>query len=809
MNIYNVTSQPRQKLSDKEKTKEWYIENVEYAVKTRYLDNDTIRKNRTNKIENYNIWNGIIDEEAVEEVFNSMHLKDFTTSSCIQNYPIEVSKFERLAGEESQRKFDYQIKALNEDVKSIKDAKKKEELLTLVEQHIQAESFSKEELQKNLQTLEKYYNYDYKDIREERGMIIANYLWRQQEFDMKFNKSFYDVLLNAEEIFACDIIGGEPILRKCDIINTIALRHGTSYKIEDSDIIMETSLCSPASLIDEYKEYLTEEDIDDIENRNKKSGSNNVVFYNTLEPSPIPISINNVVFSSANKNSNMLSNNYNDYYDVNGNILKVRVVWKSYRKVNKLKYYDENDKEKYDWVTEDYKPDKLKGEEITPLWILEWYEATKIGHDKYVKMQPYPVNVYDMDSLKLLTSPYIGTIYNTNTNKAISLMDRVKIYKFQYNMYQTRLDLAFAKWEPMTELDIAKKPEHWEFDKWMTYAKVHGYLIVDSFAESNKAKFKGMAAGNFNTTGRVLQIELGNFIQQLINILGYIERQVSLVSGINPEREGQGTTTNTLGGMESQVQNSSFITQQYYYIHDNTKLRVLQNMIEVSKVAWKGRQKKLPYIFDDTMLKLFDIDGDEHMDTMYNIFAVNSTNVTNLFNELKRLAPVGLQNDKMNFSQIMDMYMKNSISGIRRTIEKAEQDKITRDGKAQEAQLADAKEQRDLALKLKQAEMELEKYKIDTEVQTKLRVAEIGIYNRQLELDQNNNGIPDPMEIADLSLKEREHLSKKESDDRKLLLEEKIAKMHNETEKYKADKGLEKERLKDKTALKNKVSGEK
>ena len=35
MNIYNVTSQPRQKLSDKEKTKEWYIENVEYAVKTR------------------------------------------------------------------------------------------------------------------------------------------------------------------------------------------------------------------------------------------------------------------------------------------------------------------------------------------------------------------------------------------------------------------------------------------------------------------------------------------------------------------------------------------------------------------------------------------------------------------------------------------------------------------------------------------------------------------------------------------------------------------------------------------------------
>jgi len=49
----------------------------------------------------------------------------------------------------------------------------------------------------------------------------------------------------------------------------------------------------------------------------------------------------------------------------------------------------------------------------------------------------------------------------------------------------------------------------------------------------------------------------------------------------------------------------------------------------------------------------------------------------------------------------------------------------------------------------------MEKYKIDQDNATKITTAEIQAYKGSEDLDQNNNGIPDPMEIAQQALAER------------------------------------------------------
>jgi len=49
---------------------------------------------------------------------------------------------------------------------------------------------------------------------------------------------------------------------------------------------------------------------------------------------------------------------------------------------------------------------------------------------------------------------------------------------------------------------------------------------------------------------------------------------------------------------------------------------------------------------------------------------------------------------------------------------------------------------------LKQAEMDLDRYKIDNDNQTKIAVAEISAYRGTEDNDANMDGIPDPMEIA-------------------------------------------------------------
>jgi len=71
----------------------------------------------------------------------------------------------------------------------------------------------------------------------------------------------------------------------------------------------------------------------------------------------------------------------------------------------------------------------------------------------------------------------------------------------------------------------------------------------------------------------------------------------------------------------------------------------------------------------------------------------------------------------------------------------------------------------------------LQRYKVDQDNQTKITIAEMETYNHQQDLDQNNNGIPDPMEIADKELQhekiESDKFTKQYEIDKKMSLEDK------------------------------------
>ena len=130
-------------------------------------------------------------------------------------------------------------------------------------------------------------------------------------------------------------------------------------------------------------------------------------------------------------------------------------------------------------------------------------------------------------------------------------------------------------------------------------------------------------------------------------------------------------------------------------------------------------------------------------------------------------------------------------------------------------------------LMLKEAELELEKYKIDTDSQTKITVAQLNAYRGLENQDQNGNGIPDVMEIASQALAERKQMAdesakqmeinakmkdsenKKQIENKKMQLERDRLTHETELQKMSDKAAMERERLKAKTAIRNKVSGEK
>jgi hypothetical protein len=146
----------------------------------------------------------------------------------------------------------------------------------------------------------------------------------------------------------------------------------------------------------------------------------------------------------------------------------------------------------------------------------------------------------------------VGSIYNTNGNKPFSLIDRMKPYNYLYDVIHDNLNKLLAKnVGPILLLDFAKIPKGWDIDKWMYFARVNNIAVVDSFNEGSYGASTGKLAGGLNNASQgVINAEVGNSIQQYINILEYLKNEMSEVSGISKQREGQISNRETVGGVE-------------------------------------------------------------------------------------------------------------------------------------------------------------------------------------------------------------------------------------------------------------------
>jgi hypothetical protein len=80
-----------------------------------------------------------------------------------------------------------------------------------------------------------------------------------------------DALSVGEEMYLCDIIGGEPVLEKLDPCKVCVFKSSYSKKIEDADMVIITDYWSPGRITDTYSESLTNKDRKYIEELNDTS----------------------------------------------------------------------------------------------------------------------------------------------------------------------------------------------------------------------------------------------------------------------------------------------------------------------------------------------------------------------------------------------------------------------------------------------------------------------------------------------------------------------------------------------------------
>lgn len=820
-NLYN-SAFPRQKLPLSKKGKKWQEDCVNYIIGEGNVTSGGNSTSYYGELQTYyNLYNSIFDEKDFKSITNPFKVEDGFPATP-HDFNIIRPKVDLLIGEETKRPLNFRVIRTSQEATSEMQEKEKQMILQYIQAAITARMSPEEaqQFQEQLQSGEvmppeqiaKYMDKDYKDIVENTAYHTLTYLREKLDLDNEFIKGWKDGLISGREIYYVGVLNAEPYVER---VNPIYFSYDKS---PDLEFIEDGSWCCRkmrmpiTEVYDRYYDKLEEKDLDKLEEMIGSTPGRNLG-----DRSPVDMGIqlriyDNPIFEGAGKS---LVNVWH-------------CCWKSFKKIFYVTTADDAGQPQINIVDETYQP---VGNEISvePDWIVEVWEGYRAGSDLYFGIQPIEYQHVSIDNPNSQKLPYCGAIYSNTNSKPRSLVSILKPLQYMYIVLWYRLELAIARDKgKVVNMDITQIPKSMNISpaKWMHYLSSVGVNFINPYEEGwNIPGREGGKPAQFNQI-TALDLTMSNVIAEYIQLMDKIEELAGTISGITQQREGAVSSSEMVGNVERSVVQSSHITEPLFWVHNQCKRRVLNMLLNTAKGAWEetGKQK-LQYIFDNGERAFLDITPKFYYEDM-DVFVSDTSKDLENIQKLQQLIQPAMQNGA-SLLEAAEILTNDNFNIIKQKLK----DMQTRQEQVQQQQQeAEAQQQQQLQqmqneskqqeLMLQEAQMDLQRYQIDQDNQTKIAVAQINAYRGTEELDQDQNGIPDPIEIGKQAIEQQkinqeaynkryEAKQKREIEDQKIQLEKDKMKHETELQKAKDDAAYEREKLKARTALKNKVSGEK
>lgn len=820
-NLYN-SAFPRQKLPLSKKGKKWQEDCVNYIIGEGNVTSGGNSTSYYGELQTYyNLYNSIFDEKDFKSITNPFKVEDGFPATP-HDFNIIRPKVDLLIGEETKRPLNFRVIRTSQEATSEMQEKEKQMILQYIEAAITAKMSPEEaqQFQEQLQSGEimppeqiaKYMDKDYKDIVENTAYHSLTYLREKLDLDNEFIKGWKDGLISGREIYYVGVLNAEPYAER---VNPICFSYDKS---PDLEFIEDGSWCCRkmrmpiTEVYDRYYDKLEEKDLDKLEEMIGSTPGRNLG-----DRSPVDMGIQLRIYD-------------NPIFEGSGKSL-VNVwhcCWKSFKKIFYVTTTDDAGQPQINIVDETYQP---VGNEVSvePDWIIEVWEGYRAGSDLYFGIQPIEYQHVSIDNPNSQKLPYCGAIYSNTNSKPRSLVSILKPLQYMYIVLWYRLELAIARDKgKVVNMDITQIPKSMNISpaKWMHYLSSVGVNFINPYEEGwNIPGREGGKPAQFNQI-TALDLTMSNVIAEYIQLMDKIEELAGTISGITQQREGAVSTSEMVGNVERSVVQSSHITEPLFLVHNQCKRRVLNMLLNTAKGAWEetGKQK-LQYIFDNGERAFLDITPKFYYEDM-DVFVSDTSKDLENIQKLQQLIQPAMQNGA-SLLEAAEILTNDNFNIIKQKLK----DMQTRQEQIQQQQQeAEAQQQQQLQqmqneskqqeLMLQEAQMDLQRYQIDQDNQTKIAVAQINAYRGTEELDQDQNGIPDPVEIGKQAIEQQkinqeaynkryEAKQKREIEDQKIQLEKDKMKHETELQKAKDDAAYEREKLKARTALKNKTSGEK
>ena len=823
-NLYN-SNFPQQKLSLKKKNEQWQHDCVNYIIGEGNITSGGQQKSSFGELQTYyDLYNSIFNEDDFKKITNPFKVKDGFPATP-QDFNIIRPKIDLLIGEETKRPLNFRVVRTSQEATSELQDKEKNLLIQYIQTQITAR-MSPEEQQQYLQqqqqgdgvmppeAIARYMDKDYKDVVENTAYHTLTYLREKLSLDNEFIKGWKDGLISGREIYYIGVLNAEPYLER---VNPLYFAYDTSPDlefIEDGAWCCRKMRMPITAIYDKYYDKLEEKDLDKLEEMINAVPANNLGEHSPYDD------FKGIQFHFYD----------NPIYDTAGRacVNVWHTCWKSFKKIFYVTTQDETGQPQIDIVDENY---KAVGTELSiePDWIVEVWEGYRAGEDLYFGIQPIEYQHVSIDNPNSQKLPYCGAIYSATNSKPRSLVSILKPLQYMYIVLWYRLELAIARDKgKIINMDITQIPKSMGItpDKWMHYLSSVGVNFLNPYEDSDNTPTRqdGRAA-QFNQFGSV-DLTMSNVISEYINLMDKVEELAGTISGITQQREGAVSSSELVGNVERAVVQSSHITEPLFWVHNQCKRHCMNMLLNTAKGAWQDTgKKKLQYIFDNGERAFLDISDKFYYEDM-DVFVSDTSRDLENIQKLQQLIQPAMQNGAslLEAAEILtnDNFniLKQKLKDMQTRQEQQAQEQQEQQGQQQQ-QLQqmqnDAKQQE---LMLQEAQMDLQRYQIDQDNQTKIAVAEISSYRGSEDKDANENGVPDPMEIAkvatekqkvtqDAYSKQYEVQQKKEIEDSKNKLAREQMKHERELQKQKDDAAYQREELKAKTALKNKVTGQK
>ena len=738
-------SMPSMVIPDKEKNDEW-CEQVLGAIVSymTYDDGSSYYSSRVKDIRNYQVYNGSLNQDDYTYITEQYGL---TYPARLVNYPIITPKIDLLVGEQIRRPLDMKVTTVNKEAvirkQDHKVALMMRDLLSDIHKEF-TETQGLDILQQGEgmpvpEDIETYMKYNFREMIEETAQDGLEYIINRYNVKDVFKEGFRDLLVTGKEFYKIDIQNGDPYVRRIDPRTIVFDSSVHSDYLDDASWVGEERWLSVNEINDEFKDYLTKDDLLELDNmRNLYGGSVDL-------------------------------NNYNsqfDWIDVgHGKETRIRIVtaeWKSLRaikfKVSENKYNPGKPFRKI--VKDTYKA--RRGETVETKYVDDIWEATKIGGKILVKAQRRSNQVRSVDDPGKTPLSYVGCIYNNTTGEGISLVDMLDNIQMLYNIVIYQIELAMARSGGKAVIyDVSQLPTNVGMDiqQVLYHLKTDGIIPINSKDEGNQIQ-------SFNQFQQV-DFTLSQSVQQLINLKLMLEEMAGNISGVTRQREGAVGQYEYVGNVQRSVVQSATITESWFTAHGEVMQRVLERLCNLMKIAWAGG-KKAGMILGDGAYKFLNVMPDISLQD-FGVYVGDSGKDDAMKQVVQQLAQSALQSGNIDLLNVIKVLKADTMTEAEKVLERG----MEAMQKQQQAMQQQAMQAQQMAEQAKQAELQSQMQLKEIDNQAKRDVAQIGAESRkevakmQTDTQRDIHDAKSESEVrgkfADHAIRERE----KSSDEKK------------------------------------------